>query len=1150
MKNVTTIVGNGILSATISLDRMLKKGTKNRWIVMDYTGRLSLVLQGMGHKEIEPETVSWIDLANRNKPTAVFQLSASPLLQPAILSCLHDLCNIAGVSIDSGILQKVASAGDELSKHGSITLGTLLHCLTSPRSRQLFLGEHFDMGQLEKCVALISWCLGYPSVYACSEGKTIKQDQLLLHGKKRIIWYEMFSEHFEFKEIRLISILLVCAVELWLRELLLKITFKKGEYITMIHGFPQAELESRLLSLVTATHNQVHHVFLQNIFPNQEPGPAVIHSISLADSLWVATPTTKIDSKVHKEWLNKNECDRLNKMPKGNVLVKDVRRDKYVVARVSTTSCQLPLPHFLRRASYAGVTPIQPCRQLKPDVLVTPTTHLLYQQLCQIENLQIAWLKVKKRGSKKSHGIDGVSVGKFNEEADRQLHLLSAELTKRTYSSRPLNRVLIPKPDGGQRAIGIVCVRDKVVQTACLSLIEPLFEPNFSKFSFAFRPGRNAHQAIHIAAGYIRRGNQWVVAADIKKCFDSIDQQILLKKLEERIGDPEMLNLLENWLSIEVVDFQGVIPVISGVPQGAVLSPLLANIYLDSLDKYFENSQRKFVRYADDIVLFARDEAGAQQILEDMENFLQDSLHLALKPVKTQYGSMDMGFSFLGFTLQTQGISIHVKKMKRVTDKLKEMICDLGKQPELKEIFEGMMLLNSIIRGVRNYFALSLPGSITSQLQWLDDMVTQCGKECLPQKLREDTLWEMRERFYQPGGDAGCEGTATIAGTGYPGEEKLIHYEQVKEIRLQSDGTSGKKESEQPPEEEGEKENNVSLITVDKQIHILQHGCLLTCDDEFLIMKKRKKEIWRRRFTESTIIFIQGWGNSITTALQIALSRHHIPLFLLTMTGDIAAIVEPPVNKDKNHLRIRQAMAQSDPNMISVGLSILAAKTGNQSALLKYFAKYRKKTAPLLADKLRSAAEKITQCAESIRGLEPSMTAIRRVAMGLEGRGAAIYWNHIAMLLPENLGFTCRVTKGADDIINQCFNYTYSLLYSEVWRAVYAKGLDPCFGLMHSSKRDMGSLIFDIIEEFRVPFCDRLIVSLCGRGFIPRTGKNGTLLLKTRKILLSGFSKRWQKKFRYHSHSITPAELLRMQVKNIADQFCNEGKYRPFRMKW
>ena len=613
--------------------------------------------------------------------------------------------------------------------------------------------------------------------------------------------------------------------------------------------------------------------------------------------------------------------------------------------------------------------------------------------------------------------------------------------------------------------------------------------------------------------------------------------------------DPELLNLLENWLSIEVLGFQGVVPVISGVSQGAILSPLLANIYLDSLDKYFEKSQYPFLRYADDVVLFAHDEATALQILEEMENFLQDSLHLALKPAKTQYGSMDADFSFRGFTLQTQGISIQEKKMKRVTGKLREMIHDLGKQPELKEIFEGMMLLNSIIRSVRNYFALSLPGAISKQLQWLDHMITCTGEECLPEALRKDTLWTMRERFFLPRGTPTAGGATTIAGTGYPGEENLIHPEQVKEIRLQSEGKPDILESEQPSEEE-ENENNISLITKDNQVHILQHGCLLTCDDEFLILKKRKKEIWRRRLTESIAIFIQGWGNSITTALQIALSRHQIPLFLLTMTGDIAAMVEPPVNNDKNHLRIRQAMAQTDPNMISAGLAILAAKTGNQSALLKYFAKYRKKTTPLLADKLRRAAENITRCAESIRSLEPSMTTIRWVAMGLEGRGAAIYWNHIAMLLPENMGFTCRVTKGADDIINQCFNYTYSLLYSEVWRAVYGRGLDPCFGIMHSSKRDKGSLVFDIIEEFRVPFCDRLIVSLCGRGFIPRTGKKGTLLLKTRKTLLSGFSKRWHKKFRYHSYSITPAELLRMQVKSIANQFCGEGKYKPYRMKW
>ncbi len=257
-----------------------------------------------------------------------------------------------------------------------------------------------------------------------------------------------------------------------------------------------------------------------------------------------------------------------------------------------------------------------------------------------------------------------------------------------------------------------------------------------------------------------------------------------------------------------------------------------------------------------------------------------------------------------------------------------------------------------------------------------------------------------------------------------------------------------------------------------------------------------------------------------------------------------------PVSKDNRRLRIQQASRHDDPVIVTAGLAMLAAKTGNQAALLKYFAKYRKKKDPKVAEQLHKSANEISNYAGSIRKLHPGIAMIRRVAMGLEGKAAAVYWRSTAILMPESFQFTCRITKGAGDIINQCLNYTYSLLYGEVWRAVYAVGLDPCFGIMHSSQRDKGSLIFDLIEEFRVPFADRLVFSLLGRGFIPTTGSDGRLLLRTRKTLLYGFLKRWQKEMTWRSQVISPANILCSQVRAIVRQFQDNVLYKPFRMKW
>ncbi len=263
-------------------------------------------------------------------------------------------------------------------------------------------------------------------------------------------------------------------------------------------------------------------------------------------------------------------------------------------------------------------------------------------------------------------------------------------------------------------------------------------------------------------------------------------------------------------------------------------------------------------------------------------------------------------------------------------------------------------------------------------------------------------------------------------------------------------------------------------------------------------------------------------------------------LFLLSADGEIVSVTGMRSGTDKAHLRTLQATRRSDTSIVSAGLSMLAAKAGNQSSLLKYFSKYRKTNAPDLAERLSKTAAAISGYADSIRRLDLGTAMIRGVAMGLEGKAASIYWQALTVLIPDYLGFTNRKTRGATDVVNQCLNYTYALLYGEVWRKVYGFGLDPCFGIIHSSVRDMGSLVFDVIEEFRVPFTDRLIISLLGRGVKPEVKKDGRLMLRTRKIILSGFLKRWNKKMSWRSKNVSPQEILHLQTGGIVAMFLED----------
>jgi RNA-directed DNA polymerase len=198
--------------------------------------------------------------------------------------------------------------------------------------------------------------------------------------------------------------------------------------------------------------------------------------------------------------------------------------------------------------------------------------------------------------------VDGVTIASFGANVESELAALASELTSGRYRARPLRRIQIPKPDGGVRNLGIACIRDRVVQSACLTLLEPIFEPTFSRYSYGFRHGRNAHQAVAVTRSMIATGRQWAVISDVRKCFDNIDHEILLGLLAKRIADEEFLALIRGWLTADVLEFRDLLPTEIGVPQGESISPLLANIYLDPLDKYFEQLGVAFARYADDRV--------------------------------------------------------------------------------------------------------------------------------------------------------------------------------------------------------------------------------------------------------------------------------------------------------------------------------------------------------------------------------------------------------------------------------------------------------------------------------------------------------------------------------------------------------------------
>jgi len=393
--------------------------------------------------------------------------------------------------------------------------------------------------------------------------------------------------------------------------------------------------------------------------------------------------------------------------------------------------------------------------------------HALYDRIFRPDILSQAWEEVRRNGG--SAGIDGVSIADVEREGMEQfLCQIVQDMKAGTYRPKPVLRVYIPKPDGRQRPLGIPTVRDRVVQQACKIVIEPIFEANFCDSSYGFRPKRSAQQAVSEVKKTLITG-WWVVDADIQSYFDTIDHTILLSLLQRRISDRRVLKLIRQWLRVGVMEDGVQNATEIGSPQGGVISPLLANIYLHVLDMYWAerySSIGKLIRYADDFVIICRTKQDAETALQ-MVKQIMGILKLTLHPTKTRIVDMGRdGFDFLG-------VHFHKKKARK-SGKLLPYIWPAPKamkaiRSKIHFITERMRLsnpisevikfLNRVIRKWRNYFRL---GNSTLKFQQLDRYVRYRLEQWVRSKLGSRGHWDELafrallheqglEYFYLPG---------------------------------------------------------------------------------------------------------------------------------------------------------------------------------------------------------------------------------------------------------------------------------------------------------------------------------------------------------------------------------------------------------------
>lgn len=342
---------------------------------------------------------------------------------------------------------------------------------------------------------------------------------------------------------------------------------------------------------------------------------------------------------------------------------------------------------------------------------------MLLRAALRRENLLQAFKRV--RANKGAAGVDGRDI----DETSRYLAVAWPEIREQllagTYRPSPVRRMTIPKPDGGERELGIPTVTDRLIQQALLQVLQPILDPTFSEHSYGFRPGRRAQDAVLAARAYVQSGRRIVVDVDLSKFFDRVNHDILIDRLRKRIDDAGMIRLVRAYLNSGIMDHGVMQSRYEGTPQGGPLSPLLANVMLDEVDKELERRGHCFARYADDSNVYVRSKRAGERVMALLRR-LYGKLHLVVNEAKSAVGSV-FGRKFLGYSLWVgRGKEVKLKVAEKPLATFKQRIRELTRRAGGQSMTQVVDKLRTYMLGWKGYFKLAQTPRIWRELdEWL-----------------------------------------------------------------------------------------------------------------------------------------------------------------------------------------------------------------------------------------------------------------------------------------------------------------------------------------------------------------------------------------------------------------------------------------------
>ncbi|CZE46369.1 CRISPR-associated endonuclease Cas1 [Campylobacter geochelonis] len=724
------------------------------------------------------------------------------------------------------------------------------------------------------------------------------------------------------------------------------------------------------------------------------------------------------------------------------------------------------------------------------------------EQILSDKNIQIALNSLKKTAL----GIDNLS--ELNEHF---IHKLKQSCLNQTYVPEPVLQKLIPKSDGeNYRKLAISSLKDKLIQKVLANELAWYFDKHFSDKSYAYRPGKSYKNAIFRLRDFLRVKPYFVIKSDIKDCFESINHSKLVALLAKYIKDKRVLNLVEIWIKNGIFNRQTYIKHSKfGIHQGDVLSPLLANIYLNQMDKFLETNNEIFIRYADDFVILADDEKFVQAKINSLKTFLS-TIDLSLKDTKTAIYSPTQSFEFLGVSFYGSNLSINEAKF----DKIQEKIYALSKSNDFKTDFNSYIVHLQTI-------SLNLIKTDQTQLK----RFIYALKKCVSLYIKNKTTLKTRLEIFT------FLDTLNFALNFKSKGEKDEFYNQIYALTREKQALKAKPQPNPQHVLNKKKKHYLEQFAQNSLLHISTPHCFLGVSNVNFVIRYKGKVILKVRIDQIHQIIIACDISLSTNAIKAATKRN-ISIDFLGFNNQIYASLFSHTSTITPAYKAQIDFLNS-PNSLNLAKEFIKAKATNQINYLKYLDKHYKILASNI-DKMHKNLKKALISATTTSEL-----------MGYEGAISSLYFDAIASTL-EDKEFK-RVGKGATDLVNSLLNYGYAILYSTVQSALIKAGLYLNISYFHVSAKF--SLSFDFIEEFRVVAVDRVVFTLLHQK-TKLSLKDGLLDVPTKKKLTQKVALALLSTHKYKNEELNLEQIIQAQAYLLRKQIFNEAKYKGFLVRF